>query len=127
FANAKPGAIVSLLHQTRRGLAGFAMRLKDKIALITGAGSGIGEATAKTFAREGAAVTVVDLNEEGGTRVANEIRKSGGAAEFLRADCGKPAEIERMIKSAIDRFGRLDILHNNAVFTTVGRIADITL
>jgi 3-oxoacyl-[acyl-carrier protein] reductase len=62
------------------------MRLKDKIALITGAGSGIGEATAKTFAREGATVVVVDLNEDGGNRVVSEIRKAGGSAEFLRAD-----------------------------------------
>ncbi len=103
------------------------MRLKDKISLITGSGSGIGEATAKTFAREGAAVVVVDLNEEGGTRVTSEIRKAGGTAEFFRADVGVPSDIERMIKFAIDLFGRLDILHNNAVFTTVGRIADISL
>jgi meso-butanediol dehydrogenase/(S,S)-butanediol dehydrogenase/diacetyl reductase len=103
------------------------MRLKDKIALITGSGSGIGEATAKTFAREGAAVVVVDMNEQGGNRVVAEIRKAGGTAEFLFADVGSTAEIERMIKFASDKFGRLDVLHNNAVFTTVGRIADITL
>jgi len=103
------------------------MRLKDKIALITGAGSGIGEATAKTFAREGATVVVVDLNEDGAARVVSEIRKAGGAAESLRADVGVPAEIERMIKFARDRFGRLDVLHNNAIFTTVGRIGEISL
>jgi meso-butanediol dehydrogenase/(S,S)-butanediol dehydrogenase/diacetyl reductase len=103
------------------------MRLKDKIALITGAGSGIGEATAKTFAREGASVVVVDLNEDGGKRVVAEIRKAGAKAEFLAADVGVTAEIERMIKFATDRFGRLDILHNNAIFTTVGHIGEITL
>ena len=103
------------------------MRLKDKIALITGAGSGIGEATAKTFAREGATVVVVDLNEDGASRVVSEIRKAGGTAESLRADVGVPAEIERMIKFARDRFGRLDVLHNNAIFTTVGRIGEISL
>jgi meso-butanediol dehydrogenase / (S,S)-butanediol dehydrogenase / diacetyl reductase len=103
------------------------MRLKDKIALITGSGSGIGEATAKTFAREGAAVTVVDLNEDGGNRVVTEIRKAGGTAEFHRADIGVPTEIEKMISFATKKFGRLDILHNNAVFTTVGRIGDLTL
>jgi meso-butanediol dehydrogenase/(S,S)-butanediol dehydrogenase/diacetyl reductase len=103
------------------------MRLKDKIALITGAGSGIGEATAKTFAREGATVAIVDLNEDGGNRVVSEIRKAGGSAEFFRADIGVPAEIERMIKFARDRFGRLDVLHNNAIFTTVGRIGEISL
>src|SRR5262249_55569177 len=83
--------------------------------------------TAKTFAREGAAVVIVDLNEEGGNRVVSDIRKSAGTAEFLRADVSAPAEIERMIKFARDRFGRLDILHNNAIFATVGRIGDITL
>lgn len=103
------------------------MRLKDKIALITGAGSGIGEATAKTFAREGAAVVVVDLNEDGGNRVVAQIRNAGGSAEFHRADIGVPAEIERMIKFACERFGRLDILHNNAIFTAVGRIGELTL
>ncbi len=103
------------------------MRLKDKIALITGAGSGIGEATAKTFAREGAAVVVVDLNEEGGNRVVSEIRKGGGTAEFLKADVSVPAEIEGMIKFATRRFGRLDVLHNNAIWTAVGRIGELTL
>src|SRR5438874_3464009 len=103
------------------------MRLKDKVALISGAGSGIGEATARTFAREGAAVVVVDINEEGGNRVAGDIRKAGGTAEFHRADISKPNEIERMIKFAVDKFGRLDVLHNNAIFTTVGRIGEITL
>ncbi len=103
------------------------MRLKDKIALITGAGSGIGEATAKTFAREGAAVVVVDLNEDGGNRVVSEIRRAGGTAEFLKADVSVPAEIEVMIKFATRRFGRLDILHNNAIWTAVGRIGELTL
>jgi meso-butanediol dehydrogenase/(S,S)-butanediol dehydrogenase/diacetyl reductase len=103
------------------------LRLKDKIALITGAGSGIGEATAKTFAREGAAVVAVDLNEDGGNRVVSEIRKTGGTAEFLKADVAVPAEIEGMIKFATRRFGRLDLLHNNAIWTAVGRIGELTL
>ena len=103
------------------------MRVKDKIALITGAGSGIGEATAKTFTREGAAVVVVDLNDESGQRVVGELRKAGGTAEFYHADIGQPADSERMIAFAEKQFGRLDILHNNAVFTTVGRIGDLTL
>ncbi|HYA34507.1 MAG TPA: glucose 1-dehydrogenase [Candidatus Binataceae bacterium] len=103
------------------------MRLKDKIALITGGGSGIGEATAKTFAREGAAVVVVDLNEEGAARVAGEIRKTGGMAESLVADAGVPKEIERMIKFPVNKFGRLDILHNNAIFVEAGHIHDLSL
>jgi meso-butanediol dehydrogenase/(S,S)-butanediol dehydrogenase/diacetyl reductase len=103
------------------------MRLKDKVALISGSGSGIGEATAKTFAREGAAVAVIDLNEDGGNRVVAEIRKAGGSAEFYRADIGEPAEIEKMIAFTTKKFGQLDILHNNAIFTTTGRIGEITL
>jgi meso-butanediol dehydrogenase/(S,S)-butanediol dehydrogenase/diacetyl reductase len=103
------------------------MRVKDKVALVTGGGSGIGEATSKTLAREGAAVVVVDINEEGGNRVVNTIRDSGGTAEFLRADIGQWKDNERMVKFAKDKFGRLDILHNNAIFTTVGHIHEITL
>src|SRR5947207_15878086 len=103
------------------------MRLKDKVALITGAGSGIGEATAKTFAREGARVMVADLNDEGGKRVVAEIRKAGGEAEFCHSDVGITSEIEKMIKGTVDRFGQLDVLHNNAIFTTVGHIGEITL
>jgi NAD(P)-dependent dehydrogenase (short-subunit alcohol dehydrogenase family) len=64
------------------------MRLKDKVSLITGAGSGIGAATARTFAREGAAVVVVDLNEAGGNLVVAEIRTAGGTSEFHRTDVG---------------------------------------
>jgi meso-butanediol dehydrogenase/(S,S)-butanediol dehydrogenase/diacetyl reductase len=103
------------------------MRLKNKISLITGGGSGIGAATARTFAREGAAVVVVDINDEGGNSVVAEIRKAGGTAEFHLADVGNPKDIEGMIKFASSKLGRLDILHNNAVFTTMGRMADITM
>jgi meso-butanediol dehydrogenase/(S,S)-butanediol dehydrogenase/diacetyl reductase len=104
-----------------------AMRLKDKIALITGAASGIGAATGRTFAREGAAVVIADLNDEGGHRMVDQIRDAGGTAEFVHADVGQPREVEAMIKSAVDRFGRLDILHNNAVFATAGHIGEIAL
>lgn len=103
------------------------MRLKDKVALITGSGSGIGEATAKRLAAEGAAVIVVDLNEEGATRVAGEIRDAGGKAEALHANVGAPPEIENMIKFAIDEFGHLDILHNNAIRLYTGRVGEMSL
>ena len=103
------------------------MRLKDKVSLITGAASGIGAATARTFAREGAAVVVADINDEGGDRMVNQIRDAGGTAEFVRADIGQPKEVEAMIKAAVDRFGQLDILHNNAIMATAGHIGEITL
>ena len=69
------------------------MRLKDKVAVVTGSGSGIGEATAKRLAAEGAAVVVVDLNQEGANRVADEIRKVGGKADALHANVGNPQEL----------------------------------
>jgi len=103
------------------------MRLQGKIALITGAGSGIGEATAKTFAREGATVVVVDIDDANGQRVVTEIQRAGGQADYTHADIGEPAAIEGMITFATDRYGRLDILHNNALFTVVDRIGDISL
>jgi meso-butanediol dehydrogenase / (S,S)-butanediol dehydrogenase / diacetyl reductase len=103
------------------------MRLKDRVALISGSGSGIGEATAKRLAAEGAAVAVVDLNEEGAKRVAEEIRKVGGNAEAMKANIGNPAEVENMIKFAIDKFGQLDILHNNAIRLYTGRIGEMSL
>jgi meso-butanediol dehydrogenase/(S,S)-butanediol dehydrogenase/diacetyl reductase len=103
------------------------MRLQDKIALITGAASGIGEATAKTFAREGAIVVVTDIDDDKGHRVVEEIQRLGGRAAYTHADIGEPAEIEGMITGAVERYGRLDILHNNALFTVVDRIGDISL
>ena len=103
------------------------MRLKDRVALISGSGSGIGEATAKRLASEGAAVVVVDLNEEGARRVADEIRKAGGKAEALKANIGDPSEVENMIKFAVDKFGQLDILHNNAIRLYTGRLGEMSL
>ena len=103
------------------------MRLKDKVALISGSGSGIGEATAKRLAAEGAAVVVVDWNQDGATRVADEIRNAGGKAEALHANVGNPPEIENMFKFAIEKFGRLDILHNNAIRLYTGRVGEMTL
>ncbi|MGO9606426.1 MAG: SDR family NAD(P)-dependent oxidoreductase [Candidatus Binataceae bacterium] len=103
------------------------MRLKDKVALVTGAGSGIGEATAKRLASEGAAVVVVDWNQEGAMRVAREIHGVGNKAEALHANVGNPPEIEDMIKFAVERFGHLDILHNNAIRLYTGRVGEMSL
>lgn len=84
-------------------------RLQDRVAVITGAASGIGYATAKRFAEEGAKVVVVDLNEEIGTKVANEL---GGS--FIKANVTNEADVERMYKVAFDEYGRIDIAFNNA-------------
>jgi NAD(P)-dependent dehydrogenase (short-subunit alcohol dehydrogenase family) len=90
------------------------MRLKDKVALITGAGSGIGRETALLFASEGARVVVVDVNDSGGQAVAEEARGSGGEAVYVHADVSKAEEAELMIRAAEASFGRLDVLFNNA-------------
>ncbi|HLX38494.1 MAG TPA: SDR family NAD(P)-dependent oxidoreductase, partial [Candidatus Binataceae bacterium] len=103
------------------------MRLEKKVALVSGSGSGIGEATAKRLAAEGAAVAVVDLNEDGARRVAEEIRKAGGRAEALKANIANPTDVENMIKFAVDKFGQLDILHNNAIRLYTGRVGEMSL
>jgi NAD(P)-dependent dehydrogenase (short-subunit alcohol dehydrogenase family) len=90
------------------------MRLENKVALITGAGSGIGRESALLFAREGARVVLVDVNEKAGEAVAAEIREAGGEAVYARADVSKSAEAARMIRVAEESFGQLDVLFNNA-------------
>lgn len=89
-------------------------RLTGKVALITGAGSGIGRATAVLFAREGAAVVVADFVPQGGHETVKQIRDAGGRAAFVEVDVSKSADAQRMIRSTVDAFGRLDILFNNA-------------
>ncbi len=90
------------------------MRLKGKVAIITGAGSGMGEASAKLFAREGAKVVVVDIKSESGGKVVRQIKEAGGEASFLRADVSLAVDAERMVQTAVNSYGRLDILFNNA-------------
>src|ERR1700747_2258004 len=90
------------------------MRLENKVALITGAGSGIGRATAELFAKEGAQVVVADYNAESGRLTASSIEDKGGQAIFVEAHVSKSSDAERMVKAAINAYGRLDILHNNA-------------
>jgi NAD(P)-dependent dehydrogenase (short-subunit alcohol dehydrogenase family) len=91
-----------------------AMRLAGKTAIITGAGNGIGEASALLFGAEGAKVLCADLLPEDATRTAARIREAGGEAEACHADVTKMPEVERMVKAALERFGRIDILFNVA-------------
>jgi NAD(P)-dependent dehydrogenase (short-subunit alcohol dehydrogenase family) len=90
------------------------MRLADKVALITGGASGIGRATALLFAREGAAVSVVDVDESGGQIVAQTIVDGGGRAIFLRCDVSQAAGCRRAVQRTVEELGGLDILFNNA-------------
>lgn len=100
-------------------------RVGGKVALITGAASGIGEATAKRLAEEGAAVAVVDIDVENGKRVAGEIADAGGEARFIRTDITKPSQIKRMVERTVGAFGRLDILHNNAIAYGNGKATEL--
>jgi 3-oxoacyl-[acyl-carrier protein] reductase len=93
------------------------MQIKDKVAIITGAGSGFGEGIAKRFAAEGAKVVVNDINAAGGERVAEEIRKAGGAAQFVKADVTRGADWAALVAAAQAKFGGLDIVVNNAGWT----------
>lgn len=90
------------------------MRLDDKVALITGAGQGIGRETALLFAREGAAVVVADVNDATGQAVVEEIAAAGGRASYVRANVAQAADAEGMIRHAEQTFGKLNILFNNA-------------
>lgn len=85
-----------------------------KVAIVTGGGSGIGEAACYLYAREGAKVVVADLNEKTGNAVCEEIRKGKGDAIFVRADVSKPEDCQAMVAAALEKYGRLDIAFNNA-------------
>jgi NAD(P)-dependent dehydrogenase (short-subunit alcohol dehydrogenase family) len=89
-------------------------QLESKVAIITGAGSGIGKATALLFAGEGAKVVVSDINEEHGQAVVDEIKAAGGKALFVKADSSKPEDHELLVKQTVEQFGTLDIAVNNA-------------
>src|SRR5688572_19855891 len=90
------------------------MRLKDKVALITGGGAGIGRETALLFAREGAAVVVVDMTDAAGQETVQLVENDRGRAAYCRADVSKAHDCEQMVALAEKQFGRLDVLFNNA-------------
>lgn len=90
------------------------MRLKNKVAIITGGSSGIGKETAILFAKEGAKVIIADVNDQGATETIETIRASGGEAFYVRTDVSKAEDCEQMVQLAEKNFGKLDIIFNNA-------------
>jgi len=89
-------------------------RVKDKVAIVTGGGSGIGEATSKLLAQEGASVMVADLDETAAKRVASEIEKGGGQAVAAKVDVTQKGEVEKVVRDTLAGWGKIDILVNNA-------------
>jgi NAD(P)-dependent dehydrogenase (short-subunit alcohol dehydrogenase family) len=102
------------------------MKLKDRVAIVTGAGRNIGEAVAQLFAAEGAKVAVVDLDRPRGERVAAAIKSAGGAAAAFVTDVSKSSEVAALVKAVVERFGRIDILVNNVAVSDNKSIFDIT-
>src|SRR6266849_7991884 len=96
-------------------------QLNGKVALVTGGASGIGRATALTFAREGAKLIIADMNEEGGQQTVHMITENGGEATFVKTDVSKAIEVQALISKAVETYGRLDCAHNNAGISGGGR------
>jgi meso-butanediol dehydrogenase/(S,S)-butanediol dehydrogenase/diacetyl reductase len=104
---------------------GRLVRLDGKVAVVTGAAARIGLEIARTFAGQGARVLVADIQDEQGQAAADEIRAAGGDARFVHADVGRSADIRGMVDAAVEHFGRLDILVNNAHWEKHGTVVEL--
>ena len=100
-------------------------RVAGKAAIVTGAASGIGEVTAQVLAREGASVCVADVNSADGQRVVDKIKADGGEAIFVRTDVGESAQVIEMFARTEEAFGRVDIVHNNAIWFRHGPATEL--
>jgi NAD(P)-dependent dehydrogenase (short-subunit alcohol dehydrogenase family) len=100
------------------------MRLKDKVALVTGGASGIGRATAELFASEGARVVVADFTVDGGNETVKSIQNAGGEAIFIQVDVSDSGQVTRMVDAALKAFGRIDILFNGAAILLYGTVLE---
>ncbi|MDK1490169.1 SDR family NAD(P)-dependent oxidoreductase [Sinorhizobium sp. 7-81] len=102
------------------------MKLIDQVAVVTGAGRNIGEATVKLLAREGASIAVTDIDAERAGRVAEEIRAAGGTAEVFLANVADEEGVISLVRGVADRFGKVDILVNNVAISDNKHILDVT-
>jgi NAD(P)-dependent dehydrogenase (short-subunit alcohol dehydrogenase family) len=102
------------------------MKLKDQVAIVTGAGRNIGEEIAKLFAAEGAKVAIVDMDKARGDRVADAIKQAGGHAAVFVTDVSKSSDVAALVKDVVGRFGRIDILVNNVAISDNKHIFDIS-
>ncbi len=102
-------------------------RLKDRVAVISGGAAGIGEGDARLFAREGAKVIVTDINEVDGQKIAEDIKKEGGEAVFMKLDVSKEDDWKKVMADVVERYGKINILVNNAGISPSGTVEDVTL
>lgn len=102
------------------------MRLKDKVAIITGAGSGIGQATAVLFSKEGAYVVIADIDKEKGTITLDLIKNQNGDAIFVETNVSNAESVRKMVNAALDNYGKIDILVNNAGIFFDAKVIDMT-
>jgi NAD(P)-dependent dehydrogenase (short-subunit alcohol dehydrogenase family) len=104
----------------------MSMKLKDQVAVVTGAGRNIGEETAKLFAAEGAKIAIVDMDKPRGERAVAKIRAAGGEAELFVADVSKSSDVAALVQAIVARFGKIDILVNNVAISDNKHIFDIS-
>src|SRR6185437_5760373 len=102
------------------------MRFSNNVCVVTGGGSGIGRATCAQFAAEGGSVLVIDLNPEHGNQTAAAITTKGGQAAFAKCDVSDSAEVQAAIKSAVDKWGKIDVLVNNVAMMTFQRVTELS-
>lgn len=100
------------------------MILQDKVAVITGAGSGFGKLTSELFAKEGAKIVAVDFNIESAEKTAAEIKSNGGSAIAIKADVSSEEDVKNFIQKAVDEYGKIDILFNNAGVFKPGNVEE---